>query len=275
MTDQLPSALLELWRDVDAGVAPVDDLLQHGRRIRARKRRVALAATAAVIPLVVGTGVVVQHLLHQGATQPPPTTEVAVGQTRQVGFGDVIVSVPEGWVTQQPVCVSTTDPYVFFTSNAIYNCPNLPGDPTVVFNLASVQLGSLADTKVDMVSLPYHGDQFGLEVSHGEMECQQGVCEEVFAADGVAVIVRAPQIEAEELITSIGGSIRPIPEGRASVPFIEPGTPVAEGQAALQSAGFEVATTPGEPTSLVLAVHPDPGSVLQEGTRVTLEVSLD
>jgi len=272
MTDQLPSSLLDLWRDVDAGFLPIDDLLRQGRRVRARRRRIVLAVAATVIPVAIGTGVVVQQLSRD---QAPPATDMTHGPTRQVGFGAVVVSVPDEWVTRQPVCQTPTEPYVFFTSTAIYNCPNLQTDPTDSPQVPSIQFGSLVDSNADTTTLRHQSDQFGLIIKHSDLECRDWLCQELFAADGVAIIIRAPQTEADELIQSIGESIRPIAEGHAAVPFIEPGTPVREGRKALLSAGFEVTTTRGASTSLVLAMHPDAGTILEEGTTVTLEISLD
>ena len=124
MSDEIPRALTEMWREVPVGTAP---LAKIERDLKARsethKRRLMVAGAVAGVAVVAVAAAVFQVGGGSGSRTEAAGPAPAVDGMRYFGMNDVVAAVPDTWAQQEPVCSTPTNPYVYFRSSAIYNCP--------------------------------------------------------------------------------------------------------------------------------------------------------
>lgn len=280
MSDELvPSVVTEAWRNTEPGAPPIEALLEGGAQ-QHHRRRVVVGALSAGTALAVALAVGVLILLDRG--EPGPDSgQVATDSTQrtseeqQVGMAQVAILVPRDWVTHQlPSCNAPTTSFIYFVPQPAMSCPPpVPPTSDSAPTPSSVGIGFVDE------GLTFAGSftRDGIVVKTTEVSCSGGLCEQTFAAAGVAFTIRAPESDARELLGEIGSSVRRIPDTHVAVPYIEPGTLLEEGVAVLSESGLvgEPEATYTRNASLVLRVEPAPGVVVRRGSTVLLDVSPD
>ena len=224
--------------------------------------------------------------------------QAAPDGTRWVGYGQVVVAVPEWWTTGETQCLAPVETTVYFDSGAQTDCAE--PEPSAVEEVSALAAldgnsGYGAHLIGEMQSI---GEVAGREVV--ELDgCEgwfEGVCRRVFAvpAEGVVFAVTIHDA-ADGDYTEIRDSLRILPEDQTTVPLATTdgwtptwGAPpqtvdaVAE---AVEAAGLDtevvVARDSSSDTGLVadlpkgslLDVQPAMGSVIDVGGTVTVTVS--
>lgn len=318
MKSEPNQSLLGLLDDTPIRDAPVSDLVSRGHHLKRRHRRLRLGGAATTAILVVGGTVFTSLALigDQDASSPEENTIAsdpadqnlnpppASSETRLVGVGEVMVSVPATWGTGATRCFNPIAPTVYVETGATTYCVNAPGEEKQrVPSLAVINLGDgvgssilsmleAADSPVGMAVLDSgHGclPETPLPgTPQGEDSC--AIAFAVPDAD-VLFVATAWGDNAETTVSKIRNSLQPIPENNVAVPLVasrSPFTPqlggeIVGGQNSLvrtiEAAGFEVETVDEYRPDLVngsfLGVDPGFGTPVPRGTTVTLRVSTD
>ncbi len=278
MSERISDSVLEAWRVTDAGSAPVDALLAEGARLR-RRRMIAKFAVPAVASLATVGMVVASAIGFEGGDGGFNQRLIDAGESsaagQLVGMSGIAILVPNEWVTLQlPGCTTPDTGYVYFVSDTVMSCPyGDPGNENAEV-VPSVGIGAVDQ---EMVFTDQH-ESDGLVIEQTDLTCSHEYCERTYAANGVAFKVRSPvDVEEQSVIDQIGSSVRTIPDSFVAVPHVVPGTTVEDGLAILATSGLD-----GKPSgdytphqSAVLSLDPAPGSVVDSGSSVNLEVSPD
>ncbi len=222
--------------------------------------------------------------------------------TRWVGWGQVVVAVPEWWTTGETRCLTPVEDTVYFDPSAIAECTDRPPAGVVreVSALAMLD-GTSGYGEFQIRGMRSTGDVAGREVLEldGCDDWFPEVCRRMFAvpSEGVvfAVTIAEPGDGSYEEIRS---SLRVLPDNKTTVPLrtTDGWTPAwgAEPRAvdalakALERAGLrveiETVTRTGEdsaglvadlPPGSLLEVSPELGSVIDVGGTVTITVAGD
>jgi hypothetical protein len=273
MTPQTPAPLDELWDALPTGHAPVEHLIARGSAVRRRRR---LAFLGAAVIFVVGALVLTGLLVRPGGGQevsvvtPPPGT-------RNVGIGQVVVAVPEGWAEGAASC-------------------NVPRQDTVYFPWPQDCVGAFHSVSSVALSTVRMNDGFtaGLlpdgHVGIHQVVSRQAMCTAGTGPEHCSQALGVPDLHAyfeitvprapggSDQIAAIRDSLRLLPEDQTAVPFVNPMSPLATWRAALENAGFAVrenhATCPptGNCNPGVVLTRPAAGNVAPTGSTVTIEV---
>ncbi|CUR59084.1 exported hypothetical protein [metagenome] len=220
--------------------------------------------------------------------------------SRWVGYGQVVVAVPDWWTTGETQCLAPVEDTVYFDSAATVDCQDPPAPSTVrEVSALAVLDATRGYAENEVRSMEPIAEASGREVVErsGCEEWFPGVCRHLFAvpSEGVAFAVTIAESGDGDYET-IRDSLRILPDGLTTVPLEIYGpsgwTPTwgADPLAvtvlveAIESAGLRVETTTLEradggdlaaglvPGSL-LDVEPQLGSVIEVGGTVTLTVA--
>lgn len=267
----LPPAVREAWDNLSPGPAPAPAVLRSSVAERGLLRHLAPLAAAAAVLVVVVIGLGVAWVSHgAGSTGPAgPSTSSASSATpppgtRLVGAAGVGIYVPADWVTEQPACSVPSQPYVFFESSAILSCFKMSGPRPE--QPASLEIGPVHSAQLADVASTV--DENGVKVSSTALVCESSMCRQTFIAEGVAFTIEAPRMVAADTASPIGGSITPLADGVAAVPFIGD-MPNAEASKVLKAAGLFIQLGSSQ-DKLLPTTDPAPGSVVPVGSTVTL-----
>lgn len=222
--------------------------------------------------------------------------------TRWVGWGQVVVAVPEWWTTGETRCLTPVEDTVYFDPSAIADCTDAP-PPGVVQEVSALAVldGTRGNAEFQIRGMRSTGEVAGREVL--ELEgCDDwfpGVCRRMFAVPSEGVVFAVTIAEpGDGSYEEIRDSLRVLPESKTTVPLrtADGWTPTwgaepravdalvkALGQARLQ---VEIVTADrtGEdsaglvadlPTGALLEVSPELGSVIDVGGTVTITVAGD
>lgn len=281
MPEDVPAQLKELWEELPVGPLPAEHIRTSGRqRRRIRRIRGTISVAAAVAAVVVGTVGMVNGALPGAVSSPrapvagDPTAQGTGLRLRAVGFRGLRINVPRGWTTEQSPCSAVSRPHVFFASTAVWSCPAIgssaPQAPT-----ASLQIGPL-----DLFPLPRHTlqDQTHvgrLTIEHTPTTCHNATCSRAYAVRSANAffLVRVPAHD-RQLLTAIGKTIVPLPQGATAVPYTDSGANIGAVLRAMHRAHLKVHISTGSHAThqLVVSVTPGPGRIVPRRSTVTLHV---
>ena len=185
------------------------------------------------------------------------------------GRGRLAVEVPEGWTLRGFDCVDDPPGEVSFgATEPSPDCSELNGN---------VEAGSLAIVpweSLDPRDLR-NRDIHGLEVRASEVTCDTARCEIRYGspASGVGFEVNVAA-DQRATLSDIVDSTRTLPDGFVAVPYVAPGTALADATRILESEGFvvEVVGSQGVQPS-VGDLTPHPGSIVRAGDTLRVSVS--
>jgi hypothetical protein len=294
MTD----TLRDLWDAIDAGPPPLADAKTGSGRLRRRQRALTSLGAAAAVVAVVASGLLVQRGLPGGVdTTADPLPPPPAGM-RWVGMDDVVVAVPEWWTTGDTQCLAPVEDTVYFDQAAQADCDD-PADPATVRKVSALAVfdGTCCYGELQIRSMEPVGEADGHEVVElaGCEEWFKGVCRRFFAVpdEGVVFAVTIAD-EGDGDYEAIRDSVRILPDGLTTVPLkvdygftpgwgLEPSL-VDEVVREVEQAGLRVevrTVTPEQsrtglaadlPPGSLLGISPSPGSVIEDGGRVTITV---
>ncbi|HET7736074.1 MAG TPA: PASTA domain-containing protein [Nocardioidaceae bacterium] len=254
----------------------MERLLREGRA-RQRQRAFAISAgIAGMVGLTAVAGLWFAKPTGSDSGKPvgpshPSATQAGVAQ-RSLGIDGVTVSVPAAWQVSQPSCSTPTSAYVFFTSKAVYNCPD--EGPTRVTEVPSLEIGSMRGGLSNGATTDQQ-EVNGLAVREAAPQCLGGFCTQTFSAGDVAFTVRHPREDFAPFFDSILSSVNRVQEGFTTVPFIEPGLKLDSATQLVEQAGLRVQATRVAASSIVESQSPEAGTVAKRGSLVTLTLSTD
>jgi hypothetical protein len=220
--------------------------------------------------------------------------------TRWVGYGQVVVAVPDWWTTGETLCLAPVEDTVYFDSSSQADCQETPAAAAVrEVSALAVLDATQGYAEQQTRSMEPAGEVSGRRVVERE-GCEEwfsGGCRRIFAVptEGVAFAVTINE-ERDGDYEAIRDSLRILPDSLTTVPLEINGpggwTPTWRAEpavvtalaTAIEDAGLRVETTTVErsddgdlsanlqPGSL-LDVSPQLGSVIEVGGTVTLTVA--
>jgi hypothetical protein len=217
---------------------------------------------------------------------------------RWVGYGRVVVAVPDWWTTGETTCDTPVEDTVYFDHSAVADCADTRATRAVreVSALALLDATGGYGEKEARSMRPLR-EVDGRKVVERE-GCEgwfEGVCRRMFAVPSAGVVFAVTIAEpGDGNYEDIRDSLRVLPEGLTTIPLaIEPGwTPTwgAEPQAVkslievLQKTGLRVDVKTVErsdpdadyadlPVGSLLEVSPQLGSVIEDGGTVTVTLA--
>lgn len=290
----------DLLQRLAAGVQkvppPIDHLKAGGRTVQRWRSLRHVIGTVAVTGLVLVGGAVVLQLDEGPGRDSAPISQdhepadppTAAAGTRLAGLGHVAVEVPEEWVVAENGCPKDTGvvfrfPDTMAEAQQLGRCrPSPEAQPSAslaVGNMTS-PYGSMVtgsswwrELRVNGLSIMQSSAQHGPPEFCGpsdtpnHQQCDltfRSLAEDTF----FKLTVRGPA--ARETIISIRDSIRVLPEGFTSVPFIKFGTSDADAAQTLREAGLEAELPDVDWPHYVIATEPGAGSVVQTGSTIRL-----
>ena len=283
MTDDHLSELLDRAAErVHVGPAPVDAMV--GAADRARRRRaltLTLASAAAVVAVAGGTAALSSSDGAPGP-QPPaasPTPVAPAPDTRLVGLGHAAIAVPQSWGTNVTRC-------------------GVPQQDTVVIDVGVVETCATPRPRgVESVDVTYGEPRFdftadetfmvdGIEARRRATTCENDfggtrVCNGTAYLPSLGISFRAESSTSAAEVDRILEQVR-IVSDQVGVPGYQTLAVNQQGNSgekyldALREAGFtaEVRTKkmPGVTAGYVLGASPQPGTMLDPGSVVTVTV---
>ena len=242
-----------------------------------------------------GTGTAPAH----GEPEPSGELPLPPDGTRWVGFGRVVVAVPEWWSTGETRCLAPVETTVYFDLGATADCPD-PVPPAVTQEVSALAVldgrrGYGEHLLADMTPV---AEVAGRQVLERE-DCErwfEGVCRRVFAVPTEGVVFAVTINDAADGdYEAIRDSLRILPDGQTTVPLAtaDGWTPswgasprtVDAVVRALEAAGLRPDVTTAErtrrsdvliadlPEGSLLGIEPSLGSVIEDGGTVTVTVS--
>lgn len=222
--------------------------------------------------------------------------------TRWVGWGQVVVAVPEWWTTGETRCLTPVEDTVYFDPSAIAECTDAP-PAGVVQEVSALAIldGTSGYGELQTRGMRSIGEVAGREVLERK-GCEgwfKGVCRRMFAVPSEGVVFAVTIAEAGDgSYQEIRDSLRMLPDSMTTVPLrtADGWTPAwgAEPRAvdalesSLRAAGLRVEIVTAErtgedaadlvadlPPGTLLEVTPELGSVIDVGGTVTLTVAGD
>lgn len=247
-----------------------------------------LCALLLTLPLLAACG---------GDDTDRPGGDSAPAGTRWVGAAGVVVAVPDWWTTGETQCGAPVEDTVYADAAAQVDCedPDVPATIQEVAALAVLDATSGYGAEQLRTMVPVAGRPDLVE-RPGCEQWYDGVCRHLFALRGSDVVLAVTVTDDSGTTwAAVRDSARAVPAGRTTVPISLAGTwasptwgeppPAADAMTdALQAAGLRVETVTAEreddggdygsfqPGSL-LAVEPAPGTLVADGSTVTLTVS--
>ena len=275
MPQQLPPAVLDLWRDTPTGAAPVDEILRAGLRARARRRGLTVVLSAATVAAVAVGAFLLAPDGRDGVVSKPPvaakpsaTSHPRPANVRLFGYAGVSVAVPRSWVVNTGICGTPDRPFIGFASLTPHSCPRL-GEPAVV--------SALGVGAPEAMGLPSDGWQpatsdAGVRYEHTAVTCTDGLCEQAYRLPGRDVAFALSVTgSGKELLRTLPASLAPLPAGSVAVPYFDPGIDFAHVADLLRSAGLRaVAGKTGAQPPTPVSSAPAPGTVVPSGSEVTV-----
>ncbi|GAB3253661.1 hypothetical protein [Nocardioides dilutus] len=245
---------------------PVSDLVIAGQTAERRKRRWTVMASVAAVALVLGGGTAVQQVVAGDDEQPKPPPEqaadvpVAPDGMRFAGMGRVVVAVPESWGKEHECAPDVIGPATACQRGE---------DSTAT--LSFFTLADLYNTEIDG---PHDSTYNGVDVIEGPLACPP-------TASCVGPMPYAVQIPSQGVGFMLGGSyspmraaivesIRLLPEGFTTVPYLPPGLTRREAERVVEAAGLEVHLNGPDVNTSIAGTEPAAGFVVRVSSTVTL-----
>lgn len=273
-------------RFLDEPVAPPDvAALRVAGRVAARRRRLGLGASAAVL-LIVGGGLAAA-LTYDGdrlERTPDPTSESTAMTdpppgTRWVGIGRVVIAVPADWSDGETWCNQPTADTVYFPTDASRSCKIVGPYSSLAISDHPFDGPTVAEATPD-------GQVGGHDVEvtgHNCAEPNPMTCSLDIAVPALEAYFRLTLHGANvyEDLEAMRGTITVLPDDQVAMPdvplLVSRRSQYAETIVALELAGLEpVVQDYGCMRSIVCAdrtgVEPPPGHVVPVGTRITVTV---
>ncbi|WP_270889053.1 PASTA domain-containing protein [Pedococcus sp. 5OH_020] len=288
MNEHQATELLErLAGSIPAGVAPVDDLLEAGRR--ARRRRTVLGGgmgVVAAVGIVVAVSAVVPGAVGgHSADQPAvPANEPAAHPAipsgmRLVGLNDVVVAVPQSWSTNDVRCGTPVASTVLYDLRVTTAClvPARPGVNIVrIFDTDSAEMGSVKRGALRKATIN------GVAVERSGVSCllsDPPKCVESLVVPSAHVAFRVEVNDGSNIMNAITESLHSLPAGWVTVPAPPVADPAqaprsADMVAELQRVGLVPQVVrqrvPGVPAGQLLSQSPAVGLPVRVGSTVTI-----
>jgi hypothetical protein len=284
-----------LTQTLDTASLPEGDptvAMARGAALRRRKTQMTVALAAASVVLIVGVGAVVQQVAgdggkHRDETPTNPVPQAPDGM-RLVGMGQVVVAVPERWSTGDTACGIPGRETVYFPSydaDTFVDClaPEVdqPGGSLAIMSVDSLQGRDLASVNLDEGYGALSDETInGLAVKRGFHGCppQAPFCpyaSEVMVVPeaGVVFVVSAAdeRLNPTNERSAVLDSVRALPDGFTTVPYVAPGTPRSAAEATLEEAGLDPVAA-SDVNGPVLDTDPVAGSVLRLDDPVSLDI---
>jgi hypothetical protein len=206
-------------------------------------------------------------------TEAPPTPH----GMRLVGRHGVVVAVPDGWQTHLDLCGRVPDGAVIFADEKgpTYPCspePRPAASTLLVGSFTSSTVRPGAGRDLDLVTRVD-----GLEVLHDGGVCRSsalGPCTLTFgvAEHDVAFRVSYHGRGAEAFADAVLQSVRAVPDGWTTVPYLRYGTSVDDVRAVLAETGLEAAIPEVDFPHYATGTEPPAGSVVAEGSTVGVTI---
>ncbi|MGZ4575992.1 MAG: PASTA domain-containing protein [Mycobacteriaceae bacterium] len=275
MPEQLPPAVLDLWRDTPTGAPPVDEIIRAGQRARARRRGLTVGLSAATVAAIAAGAVLLAPAGSGGdvdepsvAAKPSATSHPFPADMRLFGYAGVTVAVPRSWVVNTAPCGTPDRPFIGFASRTPRSCPRL-GEPAVVSALgvgAPEVMGLASDGWEPATS------DAGVRYEHSAVTCADGRCEQAYRLPGRDVAFALSVTDSDKkLLRTLPASLAPLPTGRVAVPYFDPGADLAHVTDLLRSAGLRAVVDRTTAQPLVpVSSSPAPGTVVPSGSKITV-----
>lgn len=173
------------------------------------------------------SGLVVLVLLLSGCGSAPAETATGVPTapegTRWVGWGRVVVAVPDWWTTGETRCYAPVEDTVYFESGAVADCADGPtaGEVGEVSSLAVLQ-SDRGYGELKLRDMSPVAEVAGREVleAPGCDEWFRNVCRRLFAVPSEDVVFAVTiDEEGDGDYEEIRDSLRLLPEGMTTVPL--------------------------------------------------------
>lgn len=244
------------------------------RRLRNLRNLVGAAAVMGVVLVGVAVFAEPDERANRDPASPhvEPKPPTAAPGMRLVGLGRLAVEVPQDWVVAESGCARDTGvvfryPDIVRKANELSPCDSFPvGQPWASW---SQQL-EVNDLRVSQSSFHHGPPEFCGPVPKKTRALRQSDLLFWSSAHDTFFQVVTGGHQAEETVLAIRHSIQVIPQGYASVPFIELGTSDAEAAAMLEQSGLEAGLPEVDWPHYVISTEPDAGSVVPVGSTVRL-----
>ncbi len=275
MSQKTPASLDELWDAIPTGPAPVEELLARGHAANRRRRvRLGAAMAAAIVAGAFATTGVLSHPANH------PGLAIPAAGTRLVGMGRVAVAVPTSWALNAATCNAP------FTDTTYFAFPQQCIGPARPVSSVDITSRPSFETNTEPSgALKPAGSVAGHRVVADSVTCPVGLDESCWQAFGIPDLhayftVTIPtwvKGGAVTRINAIRNSLTVLPSKQAAVPFVTPGSSVAEVRAALESAGFTVVIHPrtcpvAGTCRSPMGTSPAAGLVVPAGSTVAIHV---
>jgi hypothetical protein len=249
MVDHLDSLALQ----VPVVSEHVDEVITNGRRELRRRRFAAVAASAAAVVALGGVASTLGTNSSQGdgdVIASDGTQSGTASDMKFVGMRTLVTQVPSDWAIEQFACSTPNRDFVSFYTGVGYNCFAQPAaDGASGAGVAHLQFepidsppGKIA-TESSTVS-PTAGDP---AIAHSLPVCHRGddYCTLYVVAPevGVALTITVPRSREDEG-TAIVESSEFLAADMTTVPFVEPGTTLADARSMLAAAGLSMSPGP-------------------------------
>jgi hypothetical protein len=187
------------------------------------------------------------------------------------GRGTLTVELPAGWVAAEPSCDAPEgDGYVTFAESGSVPCSTVSGGATSTVTISSwTGLGSGLDDPRDTMTdrIVIHGATLRTSRTSCRVRCTV-----VFGSKELdTAFAVTTSASAQDTLDAIVSSVRVLPSGFTTVPYLTPGTALVDAEAALTAAGFTVSVDGDQGLRPTLAtISPHPGAVVRDGASLKL-----
>ena len=270
--DEATRYLDDLGEQVPDRRPPMADLIGAGKLAERRKTRRTMALVAASVALVLGGGALVQQVTSGdgGRRNDPPTDGVpqAPEGKRLVGMGQVVIAVPTTWGIDVS-CVGNADGAK--PAFRVQSIEPIGSDSCLALGAAFYALDTPEGAKVAK-SATFPDVINGLEVLRTpERPCP--LSSTMYCPESVSVPSQNIVLEFRSWTTDFSpilDSLRLLPAGFTTVPYLEPGTLRSKAEAAIEGAGLDPLMEAPDMDMPVRSIDPSSGSVISVGDTVQL-----
>ena len=280
MTDDHLTELLERAADgVHVAPAPVVAMVGDAARVRRRRALTLSLASAAAVAAVAGGTVVLSTVGNAPGPQSQATPAALASDARLVGLGHVAVAVSRGWGTNVTRCGVPQKDTVVIDVGTVETC--LTQRPRGVESVEVIQGEPRFDFSADE-TLTVDGVAAQRQATACEFDVgDTRVCNGTVYLPSTGVSFRAESSTGAAHVDRILQQIRLVPEqvgvpGYQTLAVNQQGNSGQKYLEALREAGFtggvRTRKVPGVKAGYVLAVSPQPGTMVEPGSTVTVTV---
>jgi hypothetical protein len=279
--DQLRDVLAERASESPTGSAVVTRLLsQEGVAPRPRRRHRAswVAGAAAVALTVTVTAFGVRQATDGGQGTDPPShliaAPVAPDGMKLVGSGQIVVTVPDTWGTNQIECGTPSADTVNFGVHPVQLCQITP---TPDFSAVTIIGASTEQGQAWVDETSRAGTVGTFDLFLGPLSHDNGRYFQLLAVPDQDVVMSISSPDGD-LVNTIVDSVQALDNGVTTVPDVA-GLDLTAAEEKLASAGLSVTTTSHAVEDYhgprVLSVVPQIGSVVTAGSTIQLTIAAE